>query len=335
MLSLSCRMPHVIAIGACVLVTHSVARLDPASAQNAPATAGITAAQLQALLPDEQDLQGFVRIRPAFDTPERIKPQPIPDIIKLNTSAAGINGRTNSVPGIARALYSQSGFYIVTMALSLYDSAATAHNHVTMGRKLTQQMFQLIQLDPSADEETWFNSNRNGSTLFFRRGKAVISASGGLTGPPEQARGHEPFPPESVLAIGQMIDLRLARQFLLTSAPSHGVRVAVNGTTLPAQAALLVGKQLYVPVTEFAKAAGWQSQWNVTTGMLTLTSPTQQHITLAAGSTAVKQGDTAAPALKSPVLKEANQPVMVLADLLVLTKGRIIEQQGNSFKITV
>lgn len=337
----SLKMPHLLGIGASVMLTLFAALPGQAQVQIAPALPVITAAQLKMLLPDENDLQGFVRIRPAFDTPERIKAQPIPDIIIVNKTSHSPSGRTNTTTGIARALYSQDEIYLINMSLRLYDSAATAHYELTSFRERAQTAYRLLAADPSADDETWLNDTGlvtgivPSCVLLFRRGRTTVIVQGSLTMRAENEGGHQPLSAESVLAIGNMIDLRLARQALFARAPAKAALVAVNGTELPAQAALLVGKQLYVPVTEFAKAAGWTSQWNVTTGRLTLTSPTQQQITLAAGSTAVKQGDTAAPALKCPVLKEANQPVMVLSDLLTLTKGRITEQQGNSFKVAV
>ena len=109
-------------------------------------------------------------------------------------------------------------------------------------------------------------------------------------------------------------------------------QVAVNGHALP-KGAILVGKQVYVPVQAFAKAMGLTSRWDSKTGSLTLSGAGRKTIALTAGSTATKRGTVAGASLTVPVLKQSGQPVMTLEDLLTLTGGRIVGQSGGKVQV--
>jgi len=130
---------------------------------------------------------------------------------------------------------------------------------------------------------------------------------------------------------GQVL-LRASQEARLTGVSAHDARLAVNGHALPKNA-LLVGKQTYVPVREFAKAMGLTSGWNAKTGALTLSGPKQKTVALTAGSMAATVGGAKAAALAVPVLKDGGEPVMALSDLLRLTGGRVTGRVGNTVQV--
>ena len=323
------------------LIAVATVPLHAACAQDAPALIGVTADQLKTLLPNAQDLSGFAPTRPLSDRwPQELQGKPAPDGIGINKVQQGAGGKTTQFSIITRLWYSQNEKYTVDMTVRLYSSPQTAHDAILDDFVNIQAVYHegAFSGSPIGDESWFYYGPTPSNRLVYRFGKVTVWVGGSLTFNASKQGGHEPFPMSSVEAIGNTILMRLARNPELTGVPTQAARVAVNGQQMPARSALLIGKQLYVPVTEFAKAAGWKSQWDAKTGALTLTNPMnkQQPITLAAGSTAVSEKGKARPvSLQSALLKEANQPVMLLDDLLTLTKGRIANRTGNSFRITV
>ena len=145
---------------------------------------------------------------------------------------------------------------------------------------------------------------------------------------------HLSFPQESVEAIAQLILLRAARHPELTELPVKDVIISVNGKALPKSSTLQLGDMIYVPVREFANAAGMQMKWNPKTGELALTR-SNQTLTLSAGSFSVQGIGPKAVFMKTPVLTEAGQPVMVLKDLMALVGGSITRPDGKDYKVQV
>ena len=92
-----------------------------------------------------------------------------------------------------------------------------------------------------------------------------------------------------------------------------------------------VAGQTYVPIAEFARAAGLTSRWNNKTGVLTLSGAGRKPVILMAGG----MGATVARArvLPVPVLKQNGQAVMTLTDLLAVTGGRIVGKSGNTVQV--
>ena len=140
------------------------------------------------------------------------------------------------------------------------------------------------------------------------------------------------FPEAAVEAVAYQVLLRASQQAKRIGGTAQNTRLTVNGHALPKNA-LLVGKQTYVPVKEFAKAMGLTSGWDTKTGALTLSGTGHKTIALTAGSTAATVGGAKAAALVVPVLKDGGQPVMALSDLLRLTGGRITGHAGNTVQV--
>ena len=133
-------------------------------------------------------------------------------------------------------------------------------------------------------------------------------------------------------AVAYQIQLRAAQQPELTGVTIQQASMSVNGHALPKNALQLAG-QTYVPVAEFAKAMGLTSRWDTKTGALTFSGPGRKSVALTAGSTAATIDGTKAAALSVPVLKQNGEPVMTLADLLAVTGGRIVKQNGNTVQV--
>ncbi|MDQ2731735.1 MAG: copper amine oxidase N-terminal domain-containing protein, partial [Armatimonadota bacterium] len=292
--------------------------MTPGRAEITPAPQTVTASQLASLLPDEQDLQGFVRVRPAFETADwrdaeihhgttqGVQPQPLPDGIKLNRDLneigpnAQLHGPTDrrglgSI--IRRAMYSTDGVYTLNITLMICDSFNAARrevldymSHVQL-RFLPGSFAGPLQLG----NESWCNG-RSGSpgsaTMISRYGTIVFIISWGMSYHAARAGDYPLLAPDAMDAVANSILLRLAGEAQLTGVPVRTATVLVNGKQLPSQNALLSGGQVYLPVKEFAKAAGWKSQWNPTTGALALNAPSQPPIQLMADSNAATDTGT-------------------------------------------
>ena len=313
----------------------------------------VTADQLQVLVPDEQDLQGFTRIRPAGEMPlsevysqaEKKWIHPVSPAERMEDKIIVDKDATESPFGwvplpdhsgtfsqIIRSLYSRDDTYHLTITANVCDSAETAKREITQFVHSCSAPFQpgTFRSSTPIGEESWINPSGY-STLICRYGRLVVIIDGMRTGLASRQSSRTPFPPSAVEAVAYQILLQASRQAKLTGVSTQDAHVAVNGKPLDTSA-LMASRQVYVPVAEFAKAMGMQSQWNAKTGALTLTKAAQKPITLTAGSTAGKVG-TAEVALTTPVLKEAGQPVMTLHDLLTLTGGRIVSQKGTAIAV--
>jgi len=182
------------------------------------------------------------------------------------------------------------------------------------------------------DESLALVENGRIQTLAFRYGSLLALIEGSRSNRSfmfNRALTIQTMPPAAVEAIAYQIVLRASQQAKLISGPAQNTRLAVNGHALPKNV-LLVGKQTYVPVREFAKAMGLTSGWDAKTGALTLSGPKRRTVALTAGSTQATVGGARAAALTVPVLKDGGEPVMALSDLLTLTGGRITGQVGNT-----
>ena len=314
----------------------------------------VTREQLQTLAPNEQDLQGFIRVLPGSDTlsllnnanataAPQVSAQPVKDTIFLRndpTSApywAFVFSETVSVGAIKRLFQSADGTFILDVAVILCDSPEAAHEQLSHlhwtagmwkpGRWTGPEMI--------GDESLALVKNGRTQTLAFRYGSLLALIEGSRSNRSfvfNRALTIQTIPPAAVEAIAYQIVLRASQQANLTGGPAQNTRLAVNGHALP-KSALLVGKQTYVPVREFARAMGLTSGWDAKTGALTLTGAGHKSVALTAGSTAATVGGAKAAALTVPVLKDGGEPVMALSDLLALTGGRVTGRAGNTVQV--
>ena len=303
---------------------------------------GTTQQQLQTLIPDQQDLQGFIRVWPAgeFINPDGssragvIQDQVIVDgrEDEYHPGWVTLPDQDGTMSQIKRSLYSESGEFHLVMTINICDAPETAHSEVqdflhACSAPLQQGTFSGAS---AIGDESWFKPGGY-STLIGRTGRMVflIEASRSFLA---SRQGNSPrFPEAAVEAVAYQLLLRASQQSALTSVPAQDTRLAVNGHSLPKNA-LLMGKQTYVPVKEFAKAMGLTSGWDAKTGALTLSRTGQKTIVLTAGSTVATVGGAKA-ALIVPVLKDGGEPVMALSDLLALTGGRITGHAGNTVQV--
>ena len=333
----------------CVLLTMLLLTAHNAIAQSA------TVQQLRTLVPYEQDLQGFVCVVPQgeFLLPETwsqgdqkwerlVSPSvPVEDDIALNLDADQLTGfwrpiteQVGKYSFLRRCLWSTDGAYQLEIRVTLCDSATTAHKEL---EEICQQsQVSLIQGAFSSSiqlgDESWVYPPSEENVIRGRCGKILFTVAGQPSRAASRSAAGIIFPAQAVEAVAYQILLRAAQQPELTGVTPEQASVNINGHALP-KSALLVCKQVYVPVAEFAKAMGLTSQWNAKTGALTLSGAGHKTVALTAGSTAAKVGGMAAAALKVPVLKQAGQPLMTLDDLLTLTGGRVTGHSGNTVQV--
>ena len=314
----------------------------------------LTRGQLQALAPNEQDLQGFIRVLPGSDAPSRLNngdpnvtpevpAQSIKDAIFLRNDPtstpywAFVFSETVSVGAIKRLFQSADGTFNLDIDVILCDTPEAAHEQLSHlhwtagmwkpGRWTGPEMI--------GDESLALVQNGRIQTLAFRYGSLLALIEGSRSNRSFMSNRTltiQTMPPAAVEAIAYQIVLRASQQAKLVTAPTQNTRLAVNGHVLPKNA-LLVGKQTYVPVREFAKAMNLTSGWDAKTGALTLTGPKRKTVALTAGSTAATVGGVKVAALAVPVLKDGGEPVMALSDLLALTGGRVTGHAGNTVQV--
>lgn len=225
--------------------------------------------------------------------------------------------------------------YFLSIEVFLCDSSETAETALNSYKFSSSGVFKAGTFfgKNNIGDESWIlrGGGTSSNVLIFRAGRLM----GVITG--SQSRLSTPrgptmrFPSAAIEAVANTVLLRAARQPDLTGIFAQTARLTVNGSPLSGNS-LTVGKQVYVPAMEFAKAMGLQSQWDEKTGTLTLSGPNQQPITVTATSTDARVGQKSV-SLKTPVLKEANQPVMALDDLLTLVKGKVISREGNAVEV--
>ncbi len=293
--------------------------------------------QLRLLVPDEQDLPGFIRVRPAGDTWHHLHSDPEQDGVSVNVDLSkqpdnGLN--QGEISRLSRGLYSQDGMRWIVIEVKVCDSEDTARNEIALFRHTVQAVYEKGSFNDRAviGDEIWHISNSCGNALIFRSGRMTAFIESGLSNDAAKAGAQDMVPADAIQAIAYQILLRGSQQAKLTDISAQDAHVAVNGKRMPKNS-LLVGKQVYVPVQEFAKAMGLTSQWDTKSGALTLSGPKHKTITLTAGSTQASVGGVKAAALTVPVLKDAGQPVMMLDDLLTLTGGRVTGHVGNTVQV--
>lgn len=298
----------------------------------------VTASQLAALTPDEQDLPGFVSIRPDDGSPPRAFSEPPGDSVLLNYDLTQMPVgllNTGSMSRLVRRLFSTNGAYVLEMDVRTYDTPETAEQAL-------QEHFKFLQVSPKrgtsgsmsdiGDESYVMPSSSANNHLLFRAGKVRAEISGCLSPNAQTHREVLDFPPAALEAIAYQILLRASQQPELTGVSSQQARMNVNGHVLP-PGALRVAGRVYVPAQAFALAMGLTSRWDAKTGALTLSGIGHKTVVVTAGSTAATVGGVVSPALTVPVLKQAGQPVMALDDLLTLTGGRVVGREGGTVRV--
>ncbi len=233
---------------------------------------------------------------------------------------------------IVRSLYSEDGEFHLVLTMNICDAPETAHLEVQEFLQACSTRFQQGTFSGASalGDESWFNPSGY-STLIGRKGRVAFLIEGRRSFLASRRGNFPRFPKAAVEAVAYQILLRASQQAKLTGGTAQNTRLAVNGHALP-QNALLVGRQSYVPVREFAKAMGLTSGWDAKTGALTLTGAGCKAVALTAGSTATVGGAKAA-ALAVPVPKDAGEPVRALSDLLTLTGGRVTGHAGNTVQV--
>lgn len=327
--------------------------LGLASALNAAKAQSTTLEQIQALVPNEQDLQGFARVRPAgeeilderFSQETHTWVQPVSKAAVVEDHIQIAAQKPDNAPfweegktcsRIIRKLYSENGLYALTINITVYDTPASAKEdlgHLVKDLSIRMEAGSLTGPQQIGDE-SWSDprnephGNNNFQTLWFRQGKTLVFIQGSST---RRAARSLIFPAAAVDAVAYQVLLHASQQPELTGISVQQAKMSVNRHILP-ENALKVAGQTYVPVKEFAKAMGLTTQWNTKTGALTLSGAGRKTVILTADSTAARIGAKAA-ALTVPVLKQAGQPVMTLTDLLKVTGGHITARNSNSVQV--
>ncbi len=312
----------------------------------------VTPEQMQALAPSEQDLQGFVRVRPAGEKilDERFSQEthtwitPVSEAAVVEDQIQIAAQRADNAPfweegktcsRIIRSLYSENGLYALTINITVYDTPSSAKEDLEHLIKDCSNRLEPGSLTSprQVGDESWTDPRGephgdNFETLWFRQGRTLVFIQGTST---RRAARSLVFPAAAVEAVAYQTVLRASQQPELTGVSIQQAHMDVNRHAL-AKNALRVAGQTYVPVAEFAKAMGMTTQWNTKTGALTLSGAGRKTVALTADSTAASVGGAKA-ALTVPVLKQAGQPVMTLADLLAVTGGRITGHSGNVVQV--
>ena len=304
---------------------------------------GATQQQLQTLIPDQQDLQGFTRVRPLgeFTNPDGssragvIEDQVIVDgrEDEYHPGWVTIPDQGGRMSQIKRSLYSENGEYHLVMTMNICDAPASAQLEVQHFLQVCSTRFQQGTFSGASavGDESWFNPSGY-STLIGRAGRVVFLIDGSRSFLARR-RGTSPrFPEAAVEAVAYQILLRASQQAMLTGVSAQTAKLTVNGHAQP-KSVLRVAGRVYVPVKEFARAMGLTSGWDTKTGALTLTRAGRKAVALMAGSTAAKVGGARAAALAVPVLKDGGEPVMALSDLLRLTGGRVTGHAGGTVQV--
>jgi hypothetical protein len=300
-----------------------------------------TKPQLQRLAPSEEDLQGFVQVRPAGEMPRgwapRVWSPQTQTLIDPVSPAVPLEDEVdlNIVSNLHRTLYSQDGLYQLNIQVELCDTSADAAEQLDSYLQSCQAKFTYGTFDggPVVGDASWVLPATGGTAnvMVCRSGKMMIVVTGDLSASAARHQMHINFPKAAVEAVAYQVLLRASQQPQLTGVSVLQARMDVNSHALPKNA-LQVAGQTYVPVTEFAKAMGMTTHWNTKTGALTLSGKGRKTVTLTADSTAASVGGAKA-ALTVPVLKQDGQPVMTLADLLTVTGGRITGHSGNNVQV--
>ncbi len=312
---------------------------------SAAPVSSVVKAQLQTLMLDENDVPGFSHITPPGENPP-LAGVPSPSMVTQDEywgpyTASTDTGTTQQVivrpehflGAMRRVLYSADGLYFIEMRMNLCSAEADAQEQLQQFLQDSSGVFNEGTFTGSpgiGDESKFLPADIYGSTLIFRAGNVFVMVSGRQSAGSNRNGGPSYiFPPQAVEAVAYQILLRASQYPDITGVMAQQAQVAVNGHTLP-KGALLVGKQVYVPVQAFAQAMGMTSRWDTKTGALTLSGAGRKTVALRAGSVQVDGGGAS---LKVPVLKQAGQPIMMLEDLLTLTGGRVTGRSGNTVQV--
>ncbi len=294
-------------------------------------------------LPPGPSLPVFAQTRPPNEIPPpagdvNYPAQRIADIVEFGKPLAlDAAGTHVSVDRIVRRLYSVDGVYYARMELMVCASPGDA---AVLLDELARR--GMVPWRPGAyggqacvGDASWTHvGGPSGHVLMFRFGPVVVEIDGSLSTAAARADLRAEFPPEAVEAIAETILLRLSRVASIAGKGSGSAAVAVNGQALPGRATLVSG-QPKVAVADVAKLAGWKVAWDAKTGKVALSRGGRQ-VRLAAGSMSATVGGGAKQvALKSPVLKDAGQPVMDLGELVGLLGGKVVEKTAERVSVKI
>ncbi len=322
-------------------VTLGVLMCWTAGASMAARAQSVSKEELSALAPGERDLQGFTQVRPAGELPPVAEgsgaPARIDDIITEDLDLSSTWGARGKATSFSRFLYSLDGQYRVNYTILVCDSSESA---VTMVQAYHRQSSMpwtpgAYGTDANLGEESWTHpSGPGGHSIMVRYGRLFLDVDGSLSNRAAREQVKAEFPPEAVEAIAETILLRLSRVASIAGKGSGSAAVAVNGQALPGRTTLVSGRPK-VAVADVAKLAGWKVAWDAKTGKVTLSRGGRQ-VRLAAGSMSATVGAEAKRvALKSPVLKDAGQPVMDLGELAGLLGGMVVEKTAERVSVKI
>jgi hypothetical protein len=253
------------------------------------------------------------------------------DLSRRGNGASGVGDR------IVRQLFSADGVFYVGFDITVCNSSEAASDLVTSVIRQSSVSWAEGSYAVSGQlgaASFTHGGGPGGHDLMFRFGTACVIVRGGLSNVAARAQVKADFPPEAVEAIAETILLRLSRVASIAGKGGGSANVAVNGQTMPGRATL-VGGQPKVVVADVAKLAGWKVAWDAKTGKVTL-SRGGRTVNLAAGSMSATVGaDAKRVALKSPVLKDAGQPVMDLAELVGLLGGKVVSKSADRVSVRI
>lgn len=295
-----------------------------------------TEAQMRALLPGPAELPGYGDIEPEGNNPgtmyketpapPRHRPRRVKLGLDLSTQDRGLSGFADRV---SAPLYTADGRFMISMAANLCDSAATADALMENWRAACSAPAR--EGSVSSDRILGDRSLVINTTVVCRLGALHVAVRGGLphAGSRKGFRGE--FPPAAVDAVAHAILVRASGMTGVTGVTRHPAAVRVNGKPLPADSALLVGGTTYVRPLAFAQALGWEADWDVAKGVLTLWHP-QWHPARRLVLPAVP-GPVDAP-ITVPLWIDQGQPMMLLTDLVQTVGGRLTRGADGVFQIT-
>ena len=330
-------------------------------------------ALLQAIVPGEEDFQGFLRQSFSSKQPaglvgafylDQFEGKVIPDVFHLDVdlSKAPFN-RLNQghVSTLERVLFSADGFWSINLQVHFCDPVETAKSYLnesTLGMQAVWKQGTLLGTVPIGDESRIIDASSKYDLLLFRFGPIVARVEMNSTGNSEAYGITLEAPLSLVEAIAHMIMLKASRQPFMSyrstskkpagppkpyfSAADFGVPepvdlsvpVRVNGELLPLHSCQQFGGQTYIPVLTFADAAYQDLSARWEANVGALMLYSSfTGVTLAAGSIIVKEGPPVKKTLKVPLLKDGNDPYMALDDLLSLLPRAKAQPEGPGFSV--
>jgi hypothetical protein len=309
----------------------------PANSQN------ITRDTLESVMVSVHDLTGLAGTNAATGAWEKRTVGPFSDRAGLNLDMAIVNaGRTGAgTKGIVSYLRrgldyqnradSEEGASYLEIWVVLCDSPDTALDQLnSLSQSSTPYQTGSFQAaDPLGDVSRFIRFEPHHS-LFIQCGNTAIRIGG--TGATQIRRKQRPnLPCDTLEAVAHLMLLKAGKLPEQTGIAPSLPTILINGKTLPAGKARRIAGRVYVPVAEFAQAAGIRASWNRPRCELTLFPPSGGAYLLRFGSAEAEDGDRRVR-LKVPLLREGEQAVMELSDLAALMGGRVTTQ-GNTYGI--